>query len=184
MDLNLLTEYRKTNFLEFKEFYKRNNSYDENFEVWSIKEKDALVLANIVHYLKPKTSLIVGLYKGLSSLIILDEIKENPTNKLYGIDPFFENYIVGDNYYSDYRKAINHFDENNQLITIKGFSTIPGPEANTLSKSHESKDRSLCYKIDKIPSKFDFCFIDGDHDFEIARKDFFSSLKISFLRKS
>ena len=31
--------------------------------------------------------------------------------------------------------------------------------------------------MDTIPSKFDFCFIDGDHNFEIVRKDFFSSLK-------
>ena len=177
MNPELFTSNIVTNLSVFEEFYRKNNAYNDNFKSWSIKKQDALVLANIVRCVKPLTSLVIGLYKGLSSLIILDEIKQNQNNILYGIDPFFENYIAGNNYHSDYKKAIDHFDKNRQIVTLRGFATIPGPEAHNLTKTNESKNKSLWNKIDEIPSNLDFCFIDGDHDFEIAKKDFFSCLK-------
>lgn len=162
----------------FYDLYKKEGFFDDMFVDFSIKEYEADILVKTLRKYKPKKILMIGVFKGFSTLITL---KENPIKNasIICIDPFFENYYAGNNYGSVYKKMIQKYDLNKQVKTIQGFATVPGNEVFDLTTSNKNFfNPELWFKIDETMGKFDLIFIDGDHAYNTAIIDFVKSVKM------
>jgi len=173
----LLRKLKTFDMEQYYEIYEKKGIPRLKFYSWSIKAYEARILAREIKRIKPKRILIIGGYKGLSTLIVAKESLGRA--KIYCIDPFFDDYIGGGNYYSVYKKITDDYNKKNQIITLKGFATIPGKEVFTHTKnSKEYFSPESWFKIDEIKEKVDLVFIDGDHQRQTVLVDFIKSYKI------
>lgn len=110
--------------------------------------------------LKPKKVLEIGVYRGATlSLFSLLAQKLKIITEVHGISPFspagdsVSKYLENLDYYSDVVENFNYFNLPHPCLH-KGYSTDKG-------------------MIDFIQSqKWDLIYIDGNHDYEIAKHDF------------
>ncbi len=109
---------------------------------------------------KPKSFLEIGVYRGqTTSLAALLSRNAECECEVFGISPFspagdsVSNYLKGIDYYTDTQRNFEHF-KLPQAQLLRAYSTAP--EAHTLIKSR----------------KWDMIYIDGNHDFQVARQDF------------
>lgn len=158
--------------------YREKGFYNSMFYDFSIKQYEAEILVNEIKKIAPKNILIIGTFKGLSSLVVLGET-ERAKCKIYCIDPFFDTYYAGDGYGEVYHQMITHHDIYRRIITINGFATTPGKEAIELTRDSSMVfNPEKWFMIDTLNAKFDLVFIDGDHSFENALNDFIKSCKL------
>lgn len=109
---------------------------------------------------KPKSVLEIGIYRGQSlSFFALLSQKFNLNSEIHGISPFtsagdgVSNYLQGLDYYEDVKEHFRHFHLPEPSLH-KGLST--DPEMVQMIQSQ----------------KWDLVYIDGNHDYEVAKADF------------
>jgi Methyltransferase domain len=108
---------------------------------------------------KPKTFLEIGVYRGQTlSLAALLQRQFNCKGEIAGISPFspagdsVSQYLSGLDYLEDTKKNFRHFALPAPNL-IKAFSTEPAAQSTIASR------------------QWDCVYIDGNHDYEVARKD-------------
>jgi predicted O-methyltransferase YrrM len=144
---------------------------DKYFYLWSIKEPDAKVLFDTIQKTNARKIVIIGAYKGVSTLVALQAVNYKDYDYIINIDPFFNNYIAGDNYESIFDQALSGYKNTTKL---KGFATTSGVEIGLHTK--ETKDGYKEQVLLECPKDFDLVFIDGDHSFPTCKNDFDVSL--------
>lgn len=147
------------------EFY----THDEFLYSWSIKEPEAQVLFNCVQKIQAKKIVVVGVFKGVSTKVILQAIGDREFDYIINIDPFFKNYHAGGSYYDDFMAAMKNV-YNGEIIVLKGFASSLGKETTKFTQDDVSKIPE--YRLAEINEQIDLCFIDGDHHFPTCLEDF------------
>lgn len=147
------------------EFY----THDEFLYSWSIKEPEAQVLFNCVQKIQAKKIVVVGVFKGVSTKVILQAIGDREFDYIINIDPFFKDYHAGGSYYDDFMAAMKNV-YNGEIIVLKGFASSLGKETTKFTQDDVSKIPE--YRLAEINEQIDLCFIDGDHHFPTCLEDF------------
>ncbi len=120
----------------------------------NINSREGTYISSMIQKYGYKKCFEVGLAHGISSIYIL----KNPGTSLISIDPFQKSQW--DNQALKFIKHLG-YDKNHSLIEKKSHVALP----EMLEKYGEDS--------------FDFCFIDGDHKFDVTLLDFYySSLMI------
>jgi predicted O-methyltransferase YrrM len=145
------------------------DTHDEFLYLWSIKEPEAQVLYDCVKKIQARKIVVVGAFKGVSTKVILQAIGDRQFDYIINIDPFFQTYHAGNNYYNDFMKAMENV-YNGEIIVLKGFASTLGKEATQLTKDDIIKTPE--YRLAEINDQIDLCFIDGDHHFPTCLEDF------------
>lgn len=109
-----------------------------------------IMLDNIIRELKPKICLEVGLGYGVSTLYILNALKQTGGKKLIGIDP-----VQQDGWQS------------------AGLYNIERAGLSDLYEFHEEKSEDIRPQLKRQGIVIDFAFIDGSHTFDHALIDFY-----------
>ncbi len=160
----MLKEANKT--MDLNKIFELYPGKTELFYKWSIKQEDAQVLFDVTKELNPKKIAVIGVFKGVSSHVIIQALDSFDT--MYNIDPFFDGYIAGDNYELCYRDSIKDVAKG-KIVTLKGYASTKGPE--TITFANEVKDVPE-HMISNISCDLDLCFIDGDHNYPVCLHDF------------
>lgn len=167
-----VTQYIKNGSLatvDMDKIFECYNNRDQFFYDWSIKKPEAEILFNCVRQINAKKIVVVGVFKGVSTKVILQAIGDRDFDYIINIDPFFENYCDCKSYYNDFMNAMKDV-YNGQIIVLKGFASKLGREARELTKDDITKIPE--YRLAEINQEIDLCFIDGDHYLETCLEDF------------
>ena len=149
------------------DLYKTKELYDQTFYIWSIKEPEAKVLYDNV--LDANKILVIGAYKGVSTLVILQAIDGRPFDCIYNLDIFLKDFkdTKDEDYYSVFKEMVLDRSWSGRVEVIRGFAS-----ATTLKHYAEYYQPELWWSINKAPDGLDLVFIDGDHAFPICFYDF------------
>ncbi|MCH9634272.1 MAG: hypothetical protein S4CHLAM7_10180 [Chlamydiae bacterium] len=111
------------------------------------------MLYHLIKILKPKTSLEIGTYKGLTAFIIGSALSENEEGHLIKIDPYAE-----------------------QNSSPKTISEFPNHISTRITQQPLSSALFFQHLL-QHPMMFDFILIDGNHEFEFALFDLMCSAR-------
>lgn len=124
--------------------------------LWSFPENEGKVVFNFIRNNLNKKEihgLQIGGYLGvMHAFMVHNLIKLNPRNTLVTIDPNINTLPY--NYYNVFHQALSHFNLIKNSLLVLGRSET----THTFFRKNNMK--------------FDFLFIDGNHEYEYAKNDF------------
>lgn len=124
----------------------------ENVTVTShIDEACGALIQKVIRMKRPRVGIEVGLAFGISTLYILEALKETGGQKLIGMDPA---------QYDDYWRG-------------GGLHNVAASGYSDLYEFHENTSQQLLPELVGNGLKIDFAFIDGWHTFDHTLIDFF-----------
>jgi len=166
------------------EDYEAIGELSDELKRWSLKQPEAQVIHDIIKGLKPKKIVAVGLFKGVSTLVMLQALEGQDYEYILGIDPFFKgqfNIVLPwedievqkdqENYYDVYKKVTSKYGD--KVKTVRGFATVAGNESSNLDDKEEVLgNREDWFKLREVEEGVDLIFLDGDHTYPTCLEDF------------
>ena len=124
----------------------------ENVKVTShIDESCGALIQRVIREIRPQVAVEVGLAFGISTLYILEALKETGAHKLIGMDPA----------------------QHDQYWRGGGLHAISRAGYESLYEFHESTSQQVLPALAAQGQKIGFAFIDGWHTFDHTLIDFF-----------